>query len=90
MADALASCNTCGSMRLGGRRGAEPVCAGKGCFQLLFGHRRAEIGPSVTRSDAVSTLLGLATATWNHAPSMYDVIQVEDVDWPRFEVDEGR
>ncbi len=36
------------------------------------------------------TPLGLATAMWDHAPAMYDRIQLADADWPRFEDDEMR
>jgi hypothetical protein len=27
---------------------------------------------------------------WNHAPAMYDRVQVERIEWPRFEADEMR
>lgn len=50
----------------------------------------ASIGPNLSRSEAVLTPLGLATAMWNHAPAMYDQMQGADTDWPRFEGDEMR
>ncbi len=71
-------------------RGGELVYVQKGCSNCHAGTGRAAIGPDLARSETVLTLLGLATAMWNHAPGMYDVIQVEEVEWPRFEGDEMR
>ena len=74
----------------GDRQAGERVYTRNGCSDCHAGAGRAAIGPDLANSDAVQSLLGLATAMWNHAPEMYDVIQVEDVDWPRFEGDEMR
>lgn len=71
-------------------RGGELVYMRKGCSNCHATAGRAAIGPDLGRSETVLTLLGLATAMWNHAPGMYDVMQVEEVEWPRFEGDEMR
>jgi cytochrome c2 len=60
----------------------------KGCFGCHVGDGKPAIGPDLSRSEAILTPLGLATAMWNHAPAMYDRIQLED--WPRFEGEEMR
>jgi hypothetical protein len=52
------------------------------------GSRRA--GERLSESDAVLTPLGLATAMWNHAPAMYDQLQLADTEWPSFEGNEMR
>ena len=44
----------------------------------------------IAHSAVVLTPLALATAMWDHAPAMYDQIQVADAEWPRFEDDEMR
>lgn len=74
----------------GDLRAGELVYTRKGCSNCHAGTGRAAIGPDLARSETVLTLLGLATAMWNHAPGMYDVMQVEEVEWPRFEGDEMR
>lgn len=74
----------------GDPRAGELVYTRKGCSNCHAGTGRAAIGPDLARSETVLTLLGLATAMWNHAPGMYDVMQVEEVEWPRFEGDEMR
>ena len=74
----------------GDHRAGELVYTRNGCSNCHAGAGGATIGPDLAQSEAALTLLGLATAMWNHAPGMYDVIQVEDVDWPRFEGDEMR
>jgi cytochrome c2 len=48
----------------------------------------SSMGPDLSGSDAILTPLGLATAMWNHAPAMYDLIQTQE--WPRFEGEEMR
>ncbi len=68
----------------------ELVYVRKGCSNCHGGAGRAAVAPDLAESSSAMTLLGLATAMWNHAPGMYDVIQVEDVEWPRFEGDEMR
>jgi len=60
----------------------------KGCYGCHVGDGQPAIGPDLSRSEAILTPLGLATAMWNHAPAMYDRIQLED--WPRFEGEEMR
>jgi mono/diheme cytochrome c family protein len=71
-------------------RTGELVYVRKGCSNCHAEAGRAAIGPDLSKSETVRTLLGLATAMWNHAPGMYDVVQVEEVEWPRFEGDEMR
>lgn len=66
----------------------ERIFARKGCASCHAGVGRPAIGPDLSRSDAAHTLLDLATAMWNHAPAMYDLIRPEKVEWPRFEGDE--
>ena len=48
------------------------------------------MGPDLAQSETVLTPLALATAMWDHAPAMYDQMQVSDAEWPRFEGDEMR
>lgn len=55
------------------------------CHAVAEGSPRA---PDLSLSQAIRTPLGLATAMWNHAPAMYDLIQLEH--WPRFEGEEMR
>ncbi len=74
----------------GDAREGELVFRRKGCSNCHVSSGRAAIGPDLSESDAVSTPLGLATAMWNHAPAMYDRIQREQVEWPRFEAEEMR
>jgi cytochrome c2 len=68
----------------------ELVFSRKGCATCHASAGRAAIGPNLSGSAAVRTPLSLATAMWNHAPAMYDRIQREQVDWPRFEAEEMR
>ncbi|MBI1967508.1 MAG: c-type cytochrome [Gemmatimonadetes bacterium] len=73
----------------GGVRTGEEVFTRKGC-STCHAPAGLRIGPDLSRSQAVSTPLGLATAMWNHAPAMFDVAQQQRVEWPRFEGDEMR
>ncbi|NIR44758.1 MAG: c-type cytochrome [Gemmatimonadetes bacterium] len=66
----------------------EQVFERKGCSACHGGD--AAVGPDLAQSRAVLTPLGLATAMWNHAPAMYDMIQLGDVEWPLFENEEMR
>jgi cytochrome c2 len=72
-----------GDLEAGGR-----VYVQKRCAACHAGEAGAIVGPDLSRSEAILTPLGLATAMWNHAPAMYDLIQWED--WPRFEGEEMR
>jgi cytochrome c2 len=69
----------------GDARAGEVVFAQKGCARCHTPEDGAAIGPDLSQSDAIMAPLKLATAMWNHAPAMYTVIQLEHVDWPRFE-----
>ncbi len=62
----------------------------KGCSHCHNLDGKPGTGPDLTRSRAVQSPLGLATAMWNHAPAMFDVAQSRQVEWPRFEGDEMR
>lgn len=73
----------------GDARGGELVFTRKGCSSCHAGEGPT-IGPPLSGSPAVRTPLALATAMWNHAPAMYDRVQLERVEWPRFEGDEMR
>lgn len=66
----------------------ERVFNRKGCSSCHADAGNSAIGPTLSESEAVLTPLGLATAMWNHAPAMYDLIQLEW--WPRFEGEEMR
>ena len=68
----------------------ERLYADKGCATCHQSADGTAVGPDLAHSDVVLTPLSLATAMWNHAPAMYDQIQVTDADWPRFEDDEMR
>jgi cytochrome c2 len=66
----------------------EEVFVQKGCASC---HAAGSgIGPDLSESDAILAPLQLATAMWNHAPAMYTVIELQQVDWPRFEGAEMR
>lgn len=66
----------------------ERVFTEKGCVNCHVA--AGGIGPDLARSEAGLTALALATAMWNHAPAMYDRVQLQHVDWPRFEGAEMR
>ena len=74
----------------GNVRAGEAVFVQKGCSNCHARDGRPSIGPDLSRSQATRTPLGLATAMWNHAPAMYDRVQVQKIEWPRFEYDEMR
>jgi cytochrome c2 len=61
---------------------------GKGCSGCHPAVGDSAVGPTLSESEAILSPLGLATAMWNHAPAMYDLIEVEW--WPRFEGEEMR
>jgi cytochrome c2 len=69
----------------GDARAGEGVFAQKGCANCHVSNVGGTLGPDLSESDAILAPLRLATAMWNHAPAMYSVIQIEHVDWPRFE-----
>lgn len=75
---------------VGDVQAGELVFVRKGCSNCHSSAGRAAIGPDLSASETVLTPLGLATAMWNHAPAMYDLIQLEAVDWPLFEGEEMR
>jgi mono/diheme cytochrome c family protein len=62
----------------------ERVFESKGCSACHPDAGDSAVGPA----EAILTPLGLATAMWNHAPAMYDLIESEW--WPRFEGEEMR
>jgi cytochrome c2 len=66
----------------------EAVFVEKRCAGCHGGDGESGVGPGLVDSEAVLTPLGLATAMWNHAPAMYDLIQWQE--WPRFEGEEMR
>jgi len=74
----------------GDARAGEAVFVQKGCSNCHARDGRPAIGPDLSRSRAIRSPLGLATAMWNHAPAMYDRVQVQKIDWPWFENDEMR
>lgn len=72
----------------GSVRAGELVYWQKGCSTCHAGTGR--IGPDLSSSEFIRTPLALATAMWNHAPAMYDRVQRQQVEWPRFEGEEMR
>jgi len=74
----------------GNARDGATVFGRKGCSHCHNLDGKPGTGPDLTRSRAVQTPLGLATAMWNHAPAMFDVAQSRQVEWPRFDGDEMR
>ncbi len=74
----------------GDARRGERLFAEKGCLACHPADGGSAVGPDLSHSEAVLTPLGLATAMWDHAPAMYDRMQLADADWPRFEDDEMR
>jgi cytochrome c2 len=61
----------------------------KGCSSCHATAGEPVIGPDLSQSGVTQTLLGLATAMWNHAPGMYALLEPGTMnDWPRFEGDE--
>jgi cytochrome c len=69
------------------RRG-EQLYVEKGCTSCHTTDGTPSIGPDLSQAESVRTPLGLATAMWDHAPAMYDLTQVQRVEWPIFEGDE--
>jgi mono/diheme cytochrome c family protein len=61
----------------------------KGCA-ACHAPDQASVAPALSESEAVLSPLGLAAAMWEHAPSMFDLVEEEDREWPRFEGDEMR
>jgi len=91
MADVIAFLYYLRFYETGGNAAAgQQLFAAKGCVTCHPADGAASVGPDLARSDAALTPLGLATAMWNHAPAMYDQMQLADADWPRFEGDEMR
>ncbi|MBI3982599.1 MAG: c-type cytochrome [Gemmatimonadetes bacterium] len=74
----------------GDAREGERLFEAKGCARCHARDGSPSVGPDLSQSDAASTLLGLAAAMWDHAPAMYDLIQTQRIEWPRFEGDEMR
>lgn len=75
----------------GDARKGQVLFAEKGCAKCHARDGTPRLGPDLSMSQAVLTPMGLATAMWDHAPAMYDLIRVrDDVEWPRFEGDEMR
>jgi mono/diheme cytochrome c family protein len=74
----------------GNAREGERLFEAKGCARCHARDGSPSVGPDLSQSDAASTLLGLAAAMWDHAPAMYDLIQTQRIEWPRFEGDEMR
>jgi mono/diheme cytochrome c family protein len=74
----------------GNLRTGERLYAEKGCTACHGVGGQQSVAPDLSQSEAVLTALGLATAMWDHAPAMFDQIQVAATDWPRFEGDEMR
>jgi len=72
----------------GNARRGQQVFSDKGCASCHNPDAGARIGPDLSQSEAIGSTLGLATAMWNHAPAMFDVTQLQNVEWPRFEDDE--
>lgn len=62
----------------------------KGCSNCHTRDGTPSIGPDLSASESVLSPLGLATAMWDHAPAMYDRIQLAEFEWPSFEGDEMR
>ncbi len=61
----------------------------KGCA-ACHGPDQASVAPDLADSEAILSPLGLATAMWEHAPDMFDLLEEEHREWPRFEGDEMR
>lgn len=74
----------------GDERDGELLWFRKGCASCHSSTDGPAMGPDLAQSEVSLTPLGLATAMWNHAPAMYDVTQVQNLEWPRFEADEMR
>jgi len=68
----------------------EQLFVTKGCVTCHSRDGSETTGPDLSRSSAVLTPLGLATAMWDHAPAMYDRALLQRMDWPLFEGDEMR
>lgn len=62
----------------------------KGCTVCHGRGGQPSIAPDLSRSEAVLSPLGLATAMWQHAPAMYDQVERQHREWPRFEGEEMR
>jgi len=64
--------------------------ASKGCSRCHDLEGKPSVGPNLTESEAVRTPMALATAMWNHAPSMYRHTREAGILWPRFQGNEMR
>jgi cytochrome c len=74
----------------GDARTGETLFRAKGCATCHASGGPGAPGPDLSQSEAVLTPLGLATAMWDHAPAMFDVMRIRQADWPLFEGDEMR
>lgn len=63
-------------------RGAE-LFAAKACDQC---HRTGGIGPDLARASV--SPVHMATALWNHGPVMFQMMQQNQIAWPRFQAGE--
>lgn len=70
----------------------QEVFVEKGCILCHYAPRGAEklLAPDLTRSAALSSPVGLASAMWNHAPAMEAQLRERGLPWPRFQGDDVR
>lgn len=62
----------------------------RGCARCHALDRKPSVGPDLRSSQVLATPLQLATAMWNHAPSMYERTRRAGIPWPFFQGDEMR
>ena len=62
----------------------------KGCSRCHSLEGVPSVGPDLAQSAVVTDPISLATAMWNHAPSMYAHVREAGIDWPLFQGDEMR
>jgi cytochrome c2 len=64
--------------------------ADKGCTRCHALDGSKSVGPDLATSTVVASPMALATAMWNHAPSMYQHTRQAGIPWPLFQGDEMR
>ena len=62
----------------------------KGCTHCHALDGSKSVGPDLATSSVVTSPMALATAMWNHAPTMYEHTRQAGIPWPLFQGDEMR
>jgi len=74
----------------GDARAGKAIFTIKGCSGCHDATSGSTVGPDLSRSEVVGTQMGVTTAMWNHAPSMYEAVRQAGIPWPLFQGNEMR